>query len=385
MTSLPQSSSLVARFSADSLSLTNGANVTSWTDAAGGIVAATVVGTAPTFTTSRVGGKPSVNFGGAGGLTIATPGALATAIDSQDYTVIVVSRTLGTPPNGLGYVFGPFAPVSGWFINADDSDVVVFNSSSYGSIPFSGQSAAPFNSFGFTSFLTNQPNGSNGYGAFYINGGQVLSNSDSLQDSAGNTFGIGVDSGNNWQFNGEIFEILVWSNPLTPAEMLQAEMWICEKYSQSYPWAGLSAFNVFFGDSITAGFNASAADKRPAWLAASSLGRGFGQWSGCAVEGVNLSQMDTLAATWIDPIPALLGIPVNLVGFEFINTSVQTPGNDPAVVFAAANTYLGNRKAITNLRTVWGTSTSAAGFAGSDPVPGRATYDSDFDGAPRPR
>src|SRR6185312_13015156 len=88
-TVLPQQGNLVYKLSADSLALSNGANVTSWADSQNGITAGTLLGTAPTFQTNVQGGKPSVRCGGSGGLSIATPGALKTAVDGGAYTVLI--------------------------------------------------------------------------------------------------------------------------------------------------------------------------------------------------------------------------------------------------------------------------------------------------------
>jgi hypothetical protein len=146
------------------------------------------------------------------------------------------------------------------------------------------------------------------------------------------------------------------------------------KYGQAYPWAGVSAFNTFFGDSILEGVGQSDVAHQAPYLAAQSLGLSFGQWHNIAVSGINTNDMNLLAPTWIDPIPGLIGKTHNVSGFEYHNQSFATA--NAAVMKAKAQTYLADRKLIANQRTVWGTSTSE----GADPIALRAAYDSLFDG-----
>ena len=90
----PTAANIVTRFRADSIvGVSNGATVSSWTDTVNSIFAGTTIGTAPTYSTNRINGKPSVKFVGQGGHSIATPGALTTAVDTLAILVSVCTAT----------------------------------------------------------------------------------------------------------------------------------------------------------------------------------------------------------------------------------------------------------------------------------------------------
>lgn len=368
-TQLPLQANLVTHFDAATVAGTNGSSVSSWTDSINGIVAGTQVGTLPTLATNRIHGLPSISFGGAGGLAIATPGVLKTAIDSQDFTVFIVFRTLGAKTNGA--LFSATAGGSAFFYLADGTNLEKFSAST--PIPFSGQSN--FTTFGSAAFKTTPSFSSSGaLEVFYVNGGSVGTVASAAVTTGTNTLTIGSNAANNFPVNAEIFDILVWNAPLTPPQYMQAHMWACDKYNQAYPWTSLNSFNVFFGDSITAGVGATSISKQPAWLAAQTLGLGLGQWHDLAVGGITTDNMSVLAPTWIDPLANLIRKKINLVGFEWHNENIS---GAPPLPFNSANTYLAARKLIPNLRTVWGTSTSES----TDPIANRASYNSAFDAA----
>src|SRR5882762_1322629 len=249
-TALPLLGNFVTRFSADAIPIqTNNSSLTSWTDSVNSIVAGTIVGTAPLYTTNRLNGKPSVKFNANGGLAIATPGAMKTAIDSLDCTTLIVFRTLGTA--GFGALLAASAGGNAYMYVANGTNVNIF-SGGFGSvinIPYTG---AAFSTLGSTSFSTTPTFSSSGaLQSLYVNGGAVSSSVATAIGTGGNTITIGNNAGNNFSCQAEIFDILVWNKPLTPAQYMQAQMWACDKYAQPYPWAGLTRFNVFFGDTIT--------------------------------------------------------------------------------------------------------------------------------------
>jgi hypothetical protein len=360
-TALPLLGNIVSRFSADSMALANGANVTTWTDAVGGIVAGTTIGTAPTFQTNRLNSKPSVKFTG-GGLSIATPGALRTAIDSQECTVFCVFRNQAA--SGYGQLIGSHVAGDSFGLFSDGTNVGRLNRFV---IPYAGQSA--FSTIGNTSFNTT-PNYSNSgdYQAFYINGCSVFNQSDLMPATGGNAICLGTNAANGAPVNAEIFDIVVWNKPLTPAQMMQAHMWAADKYAQTYPWAAVAAINTFFGDSITAGVGVSGAGtpdvtKTAPWIAAQTLGLTLGQWHNAAVGGIALDNLNVLAPTWVDPIPALTGKNQNIITFEWANQRDSTTTKGAI--------YLAARKAVSGNKTVWGTSTSGSAY---DPSADRATF-----------
>lgn len=368
-TSIPVQGSVVAHFDAATTGFSNGQTVTSWVDTVNGITASTTVGTRPTLATNRVNGLPSVQCGGAGGLSIATPGALKTALDSGDYTVFIVFRTLGSKTNGALLAASTGADGSPFYI-ANGTGVQKFVTTSV--IPFAGQTS--FSTFGSTSFNSVPTYSNTGqYQAIYINGGAVTSTTTASTGTGSNAITICTNSNNNSPGNSELLDVLFWNVALTPPQYMQAEMWARDKYAQPYPWAALSAFTTFYGDSLTEGVGAGGVTAQPGYLAAQSLSLSFGQYHVIGVGGITVAHMDTLAPTWVDPIPALIGKKTNLVGFEWYNENGANP--TPPAPFNHSQTYLANRHAVANQRNVWGTST---GYS-SDPSTNRNSYNTSFD------
>ena len=367
-TVLPQQGALVARFAASDLALADGAAVTSWTDGTGGIVAAQATGgLQPTFKAAQVGGKPCVSFNGAQYMQVATPGAMKTAVDGYNFTVMIACRVTGT--TALGMAFSAAIPGSEIFaFLADGARLGRFTG---GSVPYT-----TLNQFviqGET--MTNQGlsfSPQQYYAQHYVNGGAThgLINNGTIT-SGGFTIG-GIGAG---QYMGkvDIFEILVWNTTLTCTEYLQAEMAIRDKYAQAYPWAGQSRFYVFDGDSITMGVGASAAEKTAPYLAAQSLGLPYGAWSNLGIGGVVPSQINTLAASRVDNISALIGKDVALSCFEWYNQRAAAP-----TPYNASLAYLTARKAASSrTKTVWGTSTDSQADNASET--NRGAYNSAWD------
>jgi hypothetical protein len=375
-TPLPLPGNLVADFSANAITgVANNAQIGSWTDSINGIVAAQATSTnQPVFTANRLNSLPSVKFGGSAWLTIATPGVLKTAIDSTGYTVFIVFRTLGSKSDGA--LLSATTGGSAFFYIADGANLTDFNDDGVDlSVP---DSASTFTTFGSTCFSSTTPTYSSTgtFETMYVNGGAVTSNALACPGTGGHTITIGDNAGNNFPVNAEIFEILVWNTPLTPVQYKQAQMWADNKYGQSYPWAGINDYNVFFGDSIMQGVGATAVADQAPYLIAQSLGLSYGQWDNLGIGGITTAHLSTLAPTWIDPLPALIGKKVNLSSFEWYNDSGSgTLGASGP--FSDAQAYLAARKAVANIRTVWGTST---GYSG-DPSANRNAYDADFDAA----
>ena len=99
----------VAQWSADSITgLVNGDPVSTWTDSVSGIAAAGSLTARPTYVTNVMGSKPSVRFDGINDiLTIAAPGAMATAIGSQIFSVLMIYQQRSNTAGGLGTLNRP--------------------------------------------------------------------------------------------------------------------------------------------------------------------------------------------------------------------------------------------------------------------------------------
>lgn len=367
-TAIPALANLVTRFSADAITpQTDNTTLTSWTDSISSIVAGSTVGTGPKYRTNILNGKPSVRTSG-GGLSIATPGALKTAVDSQQSTTFIVyQRTSGAATGGIDCLFGATTGGGSYFYTADGVNVGRYSIL----LPVATAVQNGFSTLGGTCDTTVPGSGATpGYETIGINGGIVYSQNLAPPTSGGNTFTIGTNNANNFPSSADIFEILVWNRALTPTEYMQAQKWACDKYAQPYPWAGQSKFLVFFGDSITQALGASTPANRYPNVAAASLSRPFGTWHNLGIGGLTLPQMGTMAATYITPMAALIGsTKLAVVAHEWANSRSAGDTSQGA-------TYLAAIKSVANTLNVWGTSTSASGY---DPSADRAAYNFAWD------
>ena len=372
---LPSPTTLIAEFNATSITgISNGSTIDRWTDRIGGI-SATEVSPAhyPIYLSNQINRLPGVKFGGNADLCMPLRNPIQAAVDGAravsgtGYTIFITFNTLGSVAHGtiIGASTG-FA--QGFQVYADGTHVGEYNL--FGNIPYSGQSGLS------TIALETFPTGTYSSGVnhnlslFYVNGGAVWSTPTLNATTDGHQICIGGRSLNNYG-NVEIYDIIAWASPLTPPQLKQAEQWATSRYGLPTPWAGLPAYNVFFGDSITEG--AGVTDgivNQPCYLTAQLLDLQLGQWDCLGIGGISTSNMSLLAPSWVDPMPSTLKMRVNLVGFEWVNQ-----GGAPPIPFNNALSFLKARKKVTNLRTVWGTSTSYK----NDPDANRAAYDSAFD------
>lgn len=367
VTSLPQQANLVTKFSADSITgLSNGANLltSSWVDSQNSIAADVILGTAPTFQTGVVGGKPSVRFGGAGNLKITTPGALKTAVDTQTYTVLIAAKTIGS--SGIDYgVFSASAGGNSFLFFSDGAALTGrYNASTAFAAKMPGTSFFTFGSISNPAAAV-----SLSVELSMFNGTSYHTTNSLAPGSGGNAFEIGGWNNGGFHYNGDVFEILVWNIALTPAQYMQAQKWVSEKYAQTYPWAAVSKMPVFFGDSLTSGETTTDLSFTPSYGAAqTNLGFTYGQYQSLGIPGLTMDGMTTLAPAFVNPIAAMAGKTIGVMCWEWANQrdSTTTKG---ALMLAAL-------KATANVQTCFGTSTSASQYDNSAP---RASYDAAWD------
>lgn len=348
---LPQNGYVVARWSSDAITpQTDNTNLSTWTDSIGGVVATQGTGAAqPKYRTARLGGKPSVRFNGAQWLPIATPGALKTAIDSGNYTMMIVCNNAGASTVG-GLITSQSAggnnPI--WFVDGARTGRYSGNTTRMAA----AHTAAAFTVMGTTGWPSGTFGGTNPVERAYINGTCFASAISGIPVSAF-TWAIGASATGSLPVTADIYEIIVWSKALTAAEVLQVQIAMCDKYSQAYPWAGLSKFRVFDGDSISAGYGGASFSNVTNYYGnkmAASLGLSFGQYTTTAIPSYTLNQMASKATTDIDTIQAVIGTPVRLMAFEWYNSRGASPAT-------GAQTYVQARKAAGINQVMWGTST----------------------------
>lgn len=342
---------LVARWSSDAITpMADNTGIASWTDSIGGVVASQGTGAAqPKYRTGILGGKPAVRFSGAQWLPIATPGALKTAIDSGNYTMMIVCNNAGASDVG-GLITSQNAggnnPI--WF--ADGTRAGRYNGNT--TTLAAAHTASSFTVVGTTAWTAGKYGDSNPVERAYING-TCFGVGITAPPVSSFTWAIGGSSAGVLPLTADIYEILVWNRALTAAEVLQVQKAMCDKYSQAYPWAGISKFRVFDGDSLSAGYwgeSFSNVNNYYGNKMAASLGLSFGQYTTTAIPSYTLTQMASKAPTDIDTIQATIGKSVRLMAFEWYNSRAPSPAAD-------AQTYVQARKAAGINQVMWGTST----------------------------
>ncbi len=349
---LPQQGNLVAYWDAADIVGTNGATFAQWVDRINGISADQgTAGAQPTLKTNQVGGRSCASFNGSQYLAIATPGALKTAIDSYQYTVLIVARSNAAARYGC--VFGAQAGGNSLYYLMDGTEVGRFSG---GVLPYTAINQ--WMTFGAT--MTNQwapYSASPYYEQIYVQGTPAAVAGGTGISSGNNAFGIGASGSGGGKCKNDVFAILVWDRALTPVEYLQAQMWACTRWGQPYPWDSVSRMVVFDGDSITAGVGASKHQFGTPYRVAQALGLSYGQWMNNGVGGATITQLASVAANRIDGIPALINKDVALVAWEWYNQRALTP---PAA-YNASLAYLTARKAASSrIKIVWGTSTDSS-------------------------
>lgn len=353
-TPLPALGNLAARWSADSLSLADNDKVTSWADSVNGYTA--TQGTAlrqPTFKTNIRGGKPGVLFNGSW-MDAGRPAAVVSALDSGSRTILIVYQTVGTTSNGMLFNTSP-AGGGAFMMVADGTNAGRFNTT------------LPHANTGQLSTLSSiKDNGAKGAYRTGINSSQCYVNDTDPTTSSGNNVYFGGILNSTFMVNAYIFDILVWNVALTMPQLLQAEAWARDKYSDAYPWASKSDYIVYAGDSLTQGSGALGVNSYP-YKSAQSLTRPYGTWTNIGRGGATMAEANTNCITNADPLPTQLGKVVKVACFEYYNQR----GLGAAACETNSRAFLAARKAVTNMKTVFGTSTGHSG----DPDAVRAAYD----------
>jgi len=352
-------SGYVAKWSADSITgVANGAAVNTWTDEVNSVTADKPASkNAPTYVESSTGGKPAVRFNGTDqvltSLRAAATAAIA-AIDSSHWTVVVVGKTNGSTTAGAPFAAAQFAGAAYMTMQADGS-VVGLNTKASTQAPHTSQT-----SWGTWGVASQPALTTRAHTMLAINGGYLGGNNNITGNTSGTgNIGLGAVARSDGAFsnywNGDLQDVLIWPRMLTAAEMIQVQMWACDKYTQAYPWSAYSNLMVFSGDSLTAGAVASnvvTASSYPYKLM-QDAGRPYGAWTNVGVRSFTIDELTARDSTWTDPIPSLIGKPTTLCAWEWYN---QKSDGHPGV-YNKALTYIAARKAVANQRIVWGTST----------------------------
>ena len=367
VTTLPQLGSIVYRISADTLGLSDNDPVSSWVDSINGADATQgTPANRPLFKTNQAGGKPCVRFDGVNdSLSIGRPAALATAIDSQNYTYLVVCKVVSA--TSLGAAFAAGSGGSGIFVVADGTFLGQYGNNDSWMYPSNG---ASLTTIGGTSTTNASGTSKSVCSRYFLNGGVYVAHNGAGKVTGGSNFAIGVEAGSSFFGSVDIFDIIVWNVELTPTELMQAQMSICDKYAQAYPWAAAGSILVLEGDSITANIiNIPVPDRVP-YKIGTALSRVPGTYTTVAIPGMQMRNIATKSAEWTG-IGALTGKDVKVTLGEFYNEQ----GTAAATLQTYTNTACSTIRAIANTKLCLWTSIGSV----DDPNANRVSHGSYYD------
>lgn len=367
-TALPQLGSIVFKLSADSLVLSDGVAVSSWTDSVNGVSVTQGTGAnQPIFKTNQYGGKPSVRFDGINDiLNIGRPAALTSAVDSATYSYICVYKVISA--KSTAGVFCAGTSGNGIYVVGDGVKLGQYGGSNDWVYP----SNANVNVVGSTE-AGNKLSTSGHYNRrHYLNGGCFAVDVGSTKVTGGSNFSLGCEFGNSLYSNVDLFDVIVWNRELTPAEMMQVQMSICDKYSQPYPWAASGSILVLDGNSHTAGTTGDGdVTARPPYLVAQTLGLVPGQYTVVAMPGATMTGLYAKCAEWT-AIKAVTGKSLKILSHEYYNSKALAP----ATLQATTNSYCATVRAFGKLAL--GTSISTAADPDANRVSHAAYYDANY-------
>lgn len=327
----------------------------SWTDQISGLAATQATpANQPMYRTSRTGGKAAVQFTGLRWLSGAFP-ALKAVIDSKTYTVLIVFANQAVASNGA--LFGNSAGGNSFALQATGATVGRFDGGNVAmSVPYA---STAFATLGYSSSNTKVYPGQSGAGLerLFINGCCKQSNTVAgpATSAASGNFGVGAFSDvGSFAVKADVMGIYVWDKVLSAVEHVRNEKYVRAKYSQALPWAGVSSFDIYTGDSIEVGVGVNNVSQSAPYLCATARGRTYGQYMQWAVGGVAYSDMLLMIPEWSAAI-AEMGVLANVMAFEWYNEKTKS---SPAVAFANAQTYCSTARAVPGVKLCFGSSTS---------------------------
>jgi len=276
-----------------------------------------------------INGQPYVQCDGVDDfLAIATPGALTTALDSRNYTIMVVVDNVADGAGGFGNIFGATAGGDGLTVSATATACGQGANSMRGRML--DPSGTGYRSFGIGSTSTSSFGGSNGGNVRrYFYRGTVFGSSVSEGIvTGGKTIAIGagnVDATPTFRFKGNIYRIIIWSKLLSPAEALQAETYFNWFYGQVHPAVTHGRFLHIDGDSRFAAVGAGSGLEAPVhYRIAQGLGFPPGTYSVYAIGGLSIQKCINKGAEVDDVAQALTRVSPamqhRLIYEEFFNS-----------------------------------------------------------------
>jgi hypothetical protein len=225
---LPATAAIVAHWSASTIPpQADDTALVGWTDAIGGITAVQAVPAAqPRYRTGGAGGRPYVLFAGNQLLDAGSDNAVAAACRSGANSVLLVCRNVA--PTAYGFLFTA-TPSTGYNLFHNGSQAGMFGQ---------GMQRAAFAETGLTTLCYAGSDPDPSQGRAYINA-TCLNAQGNVRSAAGDRVAIGGSPALGFVgAKAEVYEVIAWNRPLTPAEVVQAECLVRDRHAAPYPWAG---------------------------------------------------------------------------------------------------------------------------------------------------
>jgi hypothetical protein len=319
-TALPASADLSMHFKAEDITpQTDNSALASWTDSVSSVTISQ--GTPlnqPLYRTSRTNSLPAVQFTGNTWLTVGRPTQLTTPLgqnaNATGFTLFfVVANVDQGNTQGFRTLWSPS--------NVNDTDRTIIMTGGYGGARFRRQNLPTAGLQVVT--VTGRRLGGVTRSEIAFNGNAIWRYNVNPSLHPTNNYQLGSATGDpSWGLRGDVMEWGCYNRALTLAETYTFIKYACDKYAQPYPWAGLSYYEVFDGDSQTHGeggtFTSFQDGTWPNYLMASNS-RGFGSYTNLALGGLTSSHLTAYATVHYAGLSQAIGLPVIVHGFEYYN------------------------------------------------------------------
>lgn len=300
-------------FSADSITpQTDNTALSSWTDDVAGLTISQTGSLRPVYRTSRTNSLPAVQFSGANVFPINRATAVINAMNHYNDATGVT----------LCWVFANVDPAttsyhSFWSPNTFDGGRSLILSGDLDGTINTGRSG--LTTTGLRIVIVRNVNiataGQSGHFFHNMNG----FSSGSLNPGASDNWMLGaVDSTGSSGFKGDLMAFDGYPS-MTNAQIAQYVKWACDKFAVAYPWAGLTHFDVFDGDSITFGTGGTDVQHCYPTLLMNAKSKPFGGYMNLAIAGQAVTAMTNSIAMNYTGLAAQLGIPLLITAMEYYN------------------------------------------------------------------
>ncbi len=242
----------IVSLDASTLGLSNGANISSWSN--NGITYTQASSTSQVvYNTTGFNGHPAVYFNGVGAsLDAGNPSSFNNALQNGSFTVIVAIEASSSVQYGTIFAKSPGGGPNGLWLMEEGN---VASGENYGGYP---TSAAEIGAVGTPQILTytfSRIDATHGVETIYVNGNFAAQATSTVPAwEAGSDFTLGgVTNGNDWFYNGNIADVQVYGSVLSDSDRLSAETAIATENGLSFSSYNPSVTLTYVGNSIVRG------------------------------------------------------------------------------------------------------------------------------------